>query len=400
MKEWKTAVLALAVAALLGGCKMSAGDTLKSGTGSPSSRSSESVGTTAPDYSKSSAEGSINKASSAPLGDIERSNRFYGGHVVLAGEYVYMSIPDSPGLYRVSADGKAAERVSSFPAFNLTYWDGYVYYNSYKYDSAPARFCRVAAGGTEEEVIDSIAFESFFILDSELYYYGKVGDTPAVDYYEVDRKTLYRAPIDDPDAAQAVYSGKYIARAWAFNSQILMLAHGNEMPDPPGYEMDIVRLDPQSGDWQVIHSNDGFLSDVMPYKDIFIMEPHVFDVFPGNDCILYGWDPEYPKAFVFDNLGSLSLGGTKQYALKGDWASTGEFSEHLIQTENWGKSYDTLLDLNQYVSDGYFPEARIYQAGDCLYIYICPHSDYDRGDWIIVRYNLNDGTHGIMDIFD
>ena len=339
--------------------------------------------------------------------DIERSNLFQGSHVVSGGGYLYMSSPDYKGLYRVSPDGKEAKQITDAFCENLIYHDGYIYYISredYVPEKDPARFSRIKAGSTEEEVIMEYSFYSFFIVDGELYYYNKIGESMG-SYYETEGGNLYRASLDNPEDAEIVYMGKYIFRAWEVDGKIIMLVEGDEQEDyPPYYVTDIVELDPDSGDWEVIYNDDGFMDDFLPYENIYIVQPHIFDVFNGNDCSLYGLDINQPEDHVFMRSGKMSIDGEVQYMIKGSENYDDEnFEECLIKSENWGQDYEILFDLTPYIAEGHYPSTRVFRAGDYLYLYVnvCPYNYMGpKSPDIIIRYDIESGVHELMDIFE
>jgi len=340
--------------------------------------------------------------------DIERSNLFQGSRVVSAGGYLYMSDPDLGGFYRVSPDGKDAQLITDIYSYNLIYWDGYVYYISLSYDyyatgNEPASFKRVRAGGVEEEIIMEEAFCDFFIEDGKLYYYGKVGEDMG-SYYETDYTNLYCATLHNPENAEIIFRANGIFRAWPVDGKIILLAQGDEHDEyPPYYYTDIVELDPVSGDWEALFTDDGFMDDFLPYKDVYIVQPHIFDVFQGNDCSLYGLDLEWPKSFLFTGLGHMSLDGENQYIIMGNGSYDNDFSESLIESENWGKDYEILIDLGEYMPKGYYPYTNIFRAEDCLYLYVNVYP-YDYNDPaepnFIICYDIESGTYSIMDIFE
>ena len=343
----------------------------------------------------------------APLQNeyVERSNLFQGSHVVLAGEYLYMSDPDLEGLYLVSLDGKEARQVTDISCSNLIYWDGYVYYtgwdNELSYDLSYTSFYRVKAGSTEAEVVMPLSFKDFFIADGDLYYYETIGDFKGT-YYESFRNTLYRASLESPADREVLYRENDIFRAWMVDGKIHMLAQGDESEYPPYYYTNIIELDPQNGTESLIYTDDGFIDDIMPYKGIYIMRAHVFDVFAGDDCVLSGWDPEWPKSYIFTQSGNMSLDGETQYMLKGDNKYEDNFSQSLIESKNWGHGYKDLLNLEEYINEGYYPNVRIFRAGNCLYLYVfsTPY-DYELyPDRFIICYNIENGQHSIMDAFN
>ena len=419
MRKYNGVLLVLVLLVLLGGCAgrlqrggvsklfsdRASDDAQTQGTQPTATEALEALTdaqSTAKPEASSAQESDASKENAFALDRVAQSNRHQGGWLAQAEEWTYMTGPDYVGLYLVSSDGEISAQVSPYFASNLTYQDGYVYYISYEYDTAPSCFNRVAVGSAVSEQLQYSAFEDFFIMDGELYFYGKATVIAEEGYIDIDWSTLYRAPLGDPSLATAVYSGGKIDSAWGVDGRILLLTSRETSDEAYANTWNIIELDPLSGDWSMLYTTMDSHVAMMPYGDMFVMNPYTYDLSPGKECVRYGLLVDQPLEPVFEGWGGFSAGADGQYAIIGQGEGIGSYTQLLIHTRNWGKDQEVLLDLDAYIPNGCYPKTALFRAGNALYLYIQAQPDdlESWGDSMIVRYDLDSGAHYKMDSFD
>ena len=325
---------------------------------------------------------------------INRSNFYHGGRVIGTGGHVLMCGPNGEGLYRVSADGMKAEKISNKALYNMISF-GVTTYGLTREDEETTSFCSLSESDNLLNIIQEDSFDRFIIIGDTIYF---TGDSYTRGYYP---PILFESPIFDLELVSDCFVDTPITYLCEGDDGVFLVCDGRELEYPPFVENVTMRY--AYGEWMPVRYDEDFTTSFMPYGDMRITNPFAFEFYPGGDCNTLVESNINGESVGAENIGSFNVDEDIQYLIKNTSQNNNTVSEVLVKTKDWGHRYEILLELDEYLEEGQFPSTTIYRANDSIYIYMTVYTYENMGmerSYKVIQYNLKDNTHHEMDIFE